>query len=492
MKSGPRCLPDALSEGIKELRPDPISPGGGPGDDPRPSEGGEVMAMNACVGWFVRTGLLLGCTLGCLAEGGEAQREDPPPVRRVLSLRQLQHTLEGSAAGSPASQEAHLLGGLTSVDGFMVDSAEHDVILIGRVDPRAPSCHVDDLTVALRNVWGLYAEDDAHKQRLTPGCSLEPDEDSNAELAHLADRVRAADSSAAALLIEEWTARCRRLQRVDIWGIPRQTRFAAAMLQADYEMKALVDGTDHLELGGFYSLHDTTMNEARSGASRGERISAGPRQVNRFWFHPGEVGVSSGADLLLISACRVALLTEARHIAVESGIGTPGREGRADAALPRPESERLSAASDLAQAFAAQFTRRYAEIAVERPVFAELGQLFRLVLLAELLHAGDSFSVAGLDPGFLLRQYELQPAVLPDALPGRPRISAIRQRGEFDGQSGVLTVRLMSCGGVAIRFDLTQVTAVSDSSGDLENLRRAILASREGAQDLSWRIDTPE
>ena len=61
-----------------------------------------------------------------------------------------------TSARQAACDSSALLGGLTRLDGFVVDSAQQDIVLWGASESGKPPLRTDDFVIALRVANGLY------------------------------------------------------------------------------------------------------------------------------------------------------------------------------------------------------------------------------------------------------------------------------------------------------------------------------------------------
>lgn len=211
--------------------------------------------------------------------------------------------------------------GLTRVHGF-ARNAEGALVLAGRNEAGAPPISVDDLVVALAAVW---------RDGATPMCSLDPD-----------------------------PSNVGGPQYSRIGGVPADSAFGLAMLEADYAMKKIMAGVKGEDPGvpGYRTFADC-LREDRGSAP-----------INRFWLFPVQPGpheilLAPDGSAALFDA-RVQVLSEAMAVA-ERGLAGTGA---------------VSTAADRA---ARSFSEHFAAIEAARPEFRRLHGLFDLVLLARVL-----------------------------------------------------------------------------------------------------------
>jgi hypothetical protein len=75
---------------------------------------------------------------------------------RAISLKVLQQKLEALHGTNSRPTNLYYLCGINRIIGYVVDEANRDIILIGKVDKKLPPLYLDDFVVALRNAWGKY------------------------------------------------------------------------------------------------------------------------------------------------------------------------------------------------------------------------------------------------------------------------------------------------------------------------------------------------
>ncbi len=382
---------------------------------------------------------------------------------RALSLRALQEAARTCQNSYGCTQEELYMHGITRFTGYLVDRENNDIIMLGEVSYTSPPLLLEDFVVALRNSWMRYARGENGVTRYTnPVCSIDPSPDvvsrlNGFDLASLKDAAGQAS----------WEQLCGSLQEVNVWGIPFDSHFAHIMVMADYDMKRLVDGSDVLEIPGFSSLTEITLQQVRRDISAGKPISVSLR-MNRFWFAPGRNIYLENDDIVTIQECQVKLMTEEQYF---SSFGAKEATGGSD---------------PYADSFSKAFTEHYHEIAQQRSVNLELENLFRFVALAKILRYRQAFESAKLDPGFFLNEFELETTTVERHLPGRSALRNYQQQEEIDG--GIRTHRLWlpSCGGVGIEIHVSNLNFLQDSTGILRQLRTSVLDVKPLVRSTTW------
>ena len=363
------------------------------------------------------------------------------------------------------------LAGITRLTGYLVDEKTRDVIVLGEVAEDAPALHVEDFAVAFRSAWLKYATRHGHTiYYQDPGCSIDPDAAVVQQLSEIAPQ-RVSDET-----MDEWCDICDQPQRVRVMGAPFDSRFAQVMVDADYLMKQLADGSEQLEIPGFTSLGDMRYAAAREALSKDRMPRATGISVNRFWFYPGKAKFYERDGVTTIQECPVTLLTEEQHLTREGLTG-----------LRRPDPQALQ--------FAKGFSAHYDEIAQARPVYRELDGLFRMAALAKL--AKYDGVQAGLD--YLMNRYPLPKVKVERTLPGVSRVQTVERRRDVEGGYESVRMWLPSCGGVNMGYKIgpdnyKRTTPRSDAvkkgrrqaPAQPSGRKKAVLKARPSPDALAW------
>lgn len=335
-------------------------------------------------------------------------------TKRCVSLSALQRRLD---AGEK-SDELMKLCGLTFVEGAVIDPERHDVILFGPKTP-GPPLGLDDLVVALRNVWS----DDG-----SPGCSIDPRPATLQALNTAMKRAAAAQTESQINdAIDHVLAIGRGPQTVRVINVPKNTSFFKALVDADYHTKRVANGTHPPKVDGFQCLATDVM-EANKAATRKGKPAPCSSIMSRFWFTPGELEVYDYANTLLLKSCPVKLLTEQEYT-TKSG-----------------ELVGANAAEPFSERFVNSFTKRFDDIAAAERLYCDLRSMFRFVGIAQAFNYYGAFQRAGLDAGCLLKRHKVSPVAVPSELPGIADVL----RATVPVSGGEARLWLMSIGGVDI------------------------------------------
>ncbi len=314
------------------------------------------------------------------------------PGIRAISMKLLQERLQACQPTDSCAPELFDFDGIKRLMGYVITPEQDDVILFGETTPSLPSLHLEDFVVALRNATDKYVvwENDTGYYSF-PSCSIDPVESTILQLGQTP------------INSPEWPLICEEPQNVSVWGVPFNSRFASVMVQADYDMKSIADGTDPLAIPGFSSYVDMALAD----------LSDSNMVSNRFWFSPGDNAYEEADDIFWLKSSTVQLLTEAM-----AGVTV----------------------DPVAQEFVENFSLLYPRVAEQRPIYADLENLFRFFTVAQVL---ESKNKAGL-LSYLTDSFPIPETVVPETVPGRPCVKTI------DVTGGQLT--FATCGGVGIEI----------------------------------------
>ncbi|RMG34349.1 MAG: DUF1598 domain-containing protein [Planctomycetota bacterium] len=244
------------------------------------------------------------------------------------------------------------------------------------------------------------------------GCSIDPTPEG---LSALTAWLRRNSSPAPLAVVRRRYGQMARIlgpQDVRVWGVPPDTHFAHALVEADYLMKLIAMGLEPSRVRGLRSYLAMMTPQGNS--------------QQRFWFTPLYDAFYRTEDGLAdaLEGQRAQLLAQ------EELVGPDGRR------QPSPFTRHST------QAFARQFTERFPELVRKHPPFASLQNLFDLAVIAALITREELDERVGWTPTLFLDEDRLNVARGP--VPRRsPTLVNIRQvnRGTVIG---------LLCGGVEI------------------------------------------
>ena len=389
---------------------------------------------------------------------------------RAVSLKVLQDRLKSENEKGYVSDELLRFAGITRVDGYIVDKANEDLILFGKMETGFRRLYLDDFVIALRNTFLKYAvrKGDSLYYR-APYCSIEPDLQVTERLKNIGNQIlKGSDSESVEGAVEEWKQLCRSSQSVRIAGIPFHSHFASVMVKADYDMKRLALGCDSANISEFKSLSDMTLEKARKDYIAKGTLSVGSSIGNRFWFYPGEIQFSEHEGIVALDECRIDLLTEESYLGKSGKISGEGKT------------------SKLAENFAEDFTELYNDLAGQRPIYVEFENLFNILALSKGIKFKSSEKEAQIDLGVILEGYPVTRLPVSEYLPGESSVKQFEHAIQKRESRQIAKVWIPFCGGVAMNIKLSSRHFKWDTTGKLSQLRIKILEARPGPDTLSW------
>lgn len=411
---------------------------------------------------------LIAVTAGEVLAADSEKPTSQPSLERAVSLRVLEERARTCMAKGECPELITLLCGIRSITGFVIDYRNKDVILHGLTNQSLPPLHLDDLVVAIRSVWMKYAQLKGNTYYYSaPGCSIDPDPKTVAKLFKIAEKDLSAREDMNKVL-EAWNKICGEPQQVRVLGVPFQSHFAAVTVQADYDMKRLVNGSVSLNIEGFQSLTDMTLNEARKAMEANQRISMPLSCLDRFWFVAGDNLYEERDDAVRIVKSEVKLMTEEEFLTKTGDVVGTGK------------------ASPLALEFSRNFTMKYKDISKQKLIYAELEALYRFVAVAKIIKFKDGLSRSGLQLDYFMNRYPVRTISVPRTLPGLSHVKGLTHRRDVPGGYEVAEIHLPTCGGVEVDIRVDHKNFRKDNTGRLQKLRKAILASRPSAGALHW------
>jgi len=274
---------------------------------------------------------------------------------RMVSLPKLEQAYqECIEQGKPIPLEMQYLAGLLRIDSIFVDQDAQDLVIAGPAEAFAPDdlgrmvgitshrppIQLDDLLVALRS-------------RQTMMCSIDPLPD---KLNNLQQYISSARPTSVHVAKSRYKTMAKILgnQVVTVAGVPADSHFALAMVEADIRMKHISIGIEKVKVPRFKS-HLAMMRP-------------GGNSIQRWWFVPLYAGLTATetGDAYQLAGQRAQLLSQ------EELVDAAGN--RFNAAQTRVSTE----------TYARHFTEKYPELAEAVPAFAQLQNLMDLSILSAL------------------------------------------------------------------------------------------------------------
>jgi hypothetical protein len=383
--------------------------------------------------------------------GFEPSRFDADP-KIAVSLGQLIASLHECKSTSKTFSRARCsrirrLGGMTRLDGFVADPATRDIVLWGQKEPDAPPLYLDDFVIAMRAAMGRYIGKPGDPgYNLAPGISIDPDPE-------VYRRLRAIDVDAPDFdrRIEEV---CASPQKVRVDGMPRHTRVSYVLVDADYRMKQVGQGTMKLPIDSPFPSH-TEVSRTYSRIARQRGTTLGPTNT-RFWFAPGrfDYQVTPAADAGFLETAQVVLQDEDEKL-THDGLAASG------------------AVNPMTRAFTCAWTERMEDTYRAEPIWRDMHNIFRHFALARIIVRHGVLEAVRFQVREHLDAYVVQPVKLWDTLPGKSLV--------YRDDSYTSWV----CGGVSLGFDEASSQRRVTGSGDAA---AKVMARRPQRGAVSWDV----
>ncbi len=313
---------------------------------------------------------------------------------RLISLTRLEReAVKRLTEGRPVVETMKNLAGLTQIKFLIVEPESHDVLIGGTseawrydsngnpvgIDSGRPMVQLDDLVTVLRT----FSNDGLQNF----GCSFNPRQEGLKQLQTFVEQSQARGPLSAGAPVKNWVNQLQSKlgpQDIELWGVPRDSRVARVVTEADYRLKMI--GIGKLEGGA----HVPSIFELMTV----EEQKSGKLDALRWWLTMKYDSVLHSPDhnVFEIQGPSVQCLSENQYL-TETGerVGT----GQADATN---------------RTFAENFTKHYAELAQRDVAFADLQNVFDLALVAALLKNEGIASRIGWEVGSFAPNGMYQPA----------------------------------------------------------------------------------
>jgi hypothetical protein len=381
--------------------------------------------------------------------------------------------------------ELRNLCGIGYIEGFIVDeSGEKDIILFGHRSKERPALHLDDLIVNMRNI-GL-SED-------YPYCSLEPRNEDVVALNTLSA------SNVNFKTPEEIEAFFQKLkstvgpQQVIVDGVPRNSRHAHVMIDADYHMKKVSQG--HVEVAGVTSYLDRSLDEERKAVLNGATSVDEKVSMARFWFHidPCEPNDSNYRDpcedsdsnaqyplfqeadgIVWLEQCPVVVLTQ-QQMSTSTG-----------------ELHDINKEDPIANAFAKELSREFPNLTRHVPAYADLENLYRLRALLLAMKHKALLAKAGWDFSSFLNNYNYQDeSPLEQNLPGLANRRTWTHTVTAGNEIHKYFLSPMVWGGVDMEMEAKAQSFCNTHNTWLFAFKMDALFARPAKDSLVWEVRAP-
>lgn len=287
---------------------------------------------------------------------------------RFVSLTQLEREASKRLSeGRPIVETMKNLAGITQLKYVVVDQKSRDVLIGGPseawkydsngnpvgVKSGRPTLQLDDLVTVLRT----FSKEGSQNF----GCSFNPRQEGLQQLQAFVEKSNARGPLEAGA-VKGWVNQLQSKlgpQDIELWGVPRDSRVARVVTEADYRLKMI--GIGKLEGGAHVPSIFELMTVEEQKSSKLDAL--------RWWLTMKYDAILHSPDhnVFEIQGPSVQCLSENQYL-TEKGerVGT----GQSDVTN---------------RTFAANFTQHYAELAQRDIAFADLQNVFDLALVAALL-----------------------------------------------------------------------------------------------------------
>jgi hypothetical protein len=371
--------------------------------------------------------------------------------QRAISLRQVSADL---AAGRPA-----VLDKLTRLDGYIVDAENRDIILWGLSEPDQPNLFIEDFVVALRAAHGKYGVlRDGVNWITNPVISIDPVAAVTRQIAPL--NLRTSEGQARFRQI------CATPQTVRVEGMPRNTRLAKSLVDADYRMKMVGQGSVTLPIqDGFPSHWQVRLQKWKDSVDR--RQSGGHESHTRFWFQSGRFThqANEEGDTIFLDRAQVVLNDEDEAVSGNKLDAT----GRVDA---------------ITRAFCCAWSARMDDVYKSEPIWRDMHNIFRHFSIARIMKDLGAIGRANFDAQVLLERYEVPNVPVYATLPGLGNFELHLPPGS---PAGMTAATNFVCGGVSVGF--SKPIERIPVSAETMNSTAGVVSSRPAANAVSWVVN---
>ncbi len=294
---------------------------------------------------------------------------------RKVSINRLEAVVKGNLDKQlPPTDEMLHLAGLTRVHYVFYYPDTRDVVLAGPaeawgadlsgrvcgVETGQAVLELEDLVVALR------AFPPGGKKTSVILCSIDPTPEGLAKVQAFIKNVGSLQSPDDEQMIVDGLRNSLGFQNIRVQGVPANTHFAQVLIEADYRMKLIGLGMEKpaVKMASF-------VDRAHPSSNR--------KAMQRWYFIPDYQCVRVAADSLgmqLVGA-GVKLVDEDEVVGSDGSRKATGKSNRAS------------------KAFVTAFTQKYADIAAQTPVYAQLRNCIDLAISAAFIQQQDYYAKAG-------------------------------------------------------------------------------------------------
>jgi len=381
----------------------------------------------------------------------------------AMSLRVLsKKAAESLSPRAALPRDLATLCGITKFESFLIDEGSQDVILLGKPVGGGSSLHLDDLVVAMRSIWRGGTE--------AVSCSLDPRRENVLAIQQINSQYGKVETPEKGKRMIQQVKASWGPQTVRVGGVPKDSRYAHIMIDADYHLKKVSIG--NLKISGVNSYLDMKISDAKERLAQGEDKIPSGMSFNRFWFSVEKEFPLFTEDegMVWIKACPIILFTE-QQMGASSG-----------------ELIDVNEDDPVAMAYAKAFSDAFPRSADQVAPYADLRNLYFLKALLESMRFRHAAERAGLNMDVLLSQYACKTASpMPDSMEG----CVVNQEAFLKGKDGSTTYWFfpVTFGGVNMEMDVRERNFEKDDK--LKRVKTKVLQKRPSPDALFWHFTFP-
>jgi len=395
----------------------------------------------------------------------------------AISLKNFQKELNKCQSLKSCKKKHKEFLGVTQLYGFLIfdnswNPLDWDIILLGKIDNKYPSLYTEDFIIALRNTWKHYSKFKLNSIIYTPpGCSIDSNPATIQKLQKIGENLNNSNNYKSEIY-EKWHLVCKEPQTVRVMGVPFNSHFAKIMVDADYDMKKIVDGSSQVFTKNFKSLTELAIEVSKDKFYNNQKNdkNSPSLSMNRFWFYPGNFIFSKAKKykLFILKKCQIKLLTEEEYVQKDGKTQGSGRP------------------NDLANKFALSFTQNYDRIAKQYDIFMQLKNLYKFVAISKVINDNIGSFLSYLYLNTLLNKIEIDITKVQKFLPGRSNIEEVKWRKNVYNGYKELKLSLPTCGGVSMNLKDRDFEIIENKSEELIVIKENILQSKPNTDAIIW------
>jgi len=347
------------------------------------------------------------------------------------------------------------------LEGYVLDTNNQDIILIGKSITGRPSITLDDLVINIRNVWNNME---------APYCSLDP---LPGNIVKLQEVLKSNNGKLKKTEIESYLSKVKQAlgnQITVIHGVPRNSKHAHIMIDADYIMKKYSQGLmPDTTVKSYISIMEDEYSKNPDYGKNSDTV------IFRFWFHiaEGQPKFKAGENTFLLDKCDIVVSTEKQ--------------------LNNSKGELYDAVEQdpIAAEFALSHSNSFSDLEKKTPEYAYLDNLFRLQAILRAIDYQKSYINTTANYTFLLNDYMCKnEELLPGSLPCLVNYKVVDISNTKANSKSIETQTNIYCpiiaGGVSMEMPVNKSSFEQlNNESDIET--KALL-SKPRKKSLTWKF----